>query len=152
MRVIVLVGLPGSGKSTWAEAQGITVLSSDGVRALLADDVANQQIHDDVFATMRYVLRKRLRLGARATILDATNLLPAHRRPWVKLAQSLGAAVEAVYFDTPVEECQRRNAARARVVPAEVIDAMAGKLRLPSKSEGFNRVAHVRPDGTVRTD
>lgn len=143
MRVIVLVGLPASGKSTWAEAQGITVLSSDAVRALLSDDETNQQIHDEVFATMRYLLRKRLRLRAPATVVDATNLLPVHRKPWIKLAKSLGAEVEAVYFDTPVEECQRRNASRARVVPAEVIAAMAARMQPPIKAEGFSRVTTV---------
>jgi predicted kinase len=131
MKVIVLVGLPGSGKSTWAEAQGITVISSDGVRQLLADDATNQRIHVEVFSTMRYLLKRRLQLGAAATIVDATNLLPVFRKPWIKIAQA--------YFDTPLEECLRRNAGRARVVPAEAIIEMAKKLRPPTKAEGFTR-------------
>lgn len=145
MRVIVLVGLPGSGKSTWAAAQGITVLSSDSIRQLLSDDAENQRIHEAVFGTMRYLLRRRLEVGAQATIVDATNLLPAHRKPWRKLAKHFGAAVEAVFFDTPLEECQRRNAGRGRVVPATVIAEMAGKLRPPTVAEGFHRVEIIYP-------
>ena len=48
-----LVGLPGSGKSTWARKQGVAVLSSDELRLLLADDESNQTIHREVFATLR---------------------------------------------------------------------------------------------------
>lgn len=139
-RVIVLVGLPGSGKSTWAEAQGTASLSSDGVRLLLSDDMENQRIHGEVFATMRYLLRKRLDLGAAVTIVDATNLLPAHRKPWIRVARERGAEIEAVYFATPVEECLRRNAARARRVPDEVIREMAAKLSPPTLKEGFGHV------------
>jgi len=144
MRVLVLVGLPGSGKSTWAEAEGITVLSSDGVRQLLSDDVNNQRIHQEVFSTLRYLLKRRLQVGAAATIIDATNLLPAHRKPWITVAKSLGASVEAIYFDTPLEECQRRNAKRSRVVPPEAIAAMSAKLRPPSLREGFHRVQVIK--------
>ena len=59
-RLILLVGLPGSGKSTWAREQGVAVVSSDDVRWLLSDDAANQNIHGAVFATVRYLLRNRL--------------------------------------------------------------------------------------------
>ena len=143
MTVLVLVGLPGSGKSTWAAAQPITVLSSDTIRQLLAGDATNQQIHKEVFRTLRFLLRRRLELGAPATIIDATNLLPIHRKPFIKLAHSLGADAEAVYFDTPLEECLRRNATRSRVVPPEVITALAAKLRPPTPAEGFTKIHHI---------
>ncbi|MBY0506902.1 MAG: AAA family ATPase [Bryobacteraceae bacterium] len=140
MTVWVLVGLPGSGKSTWAASQGITILSSDAVRVLLSDDVQNQRIHAEVFGTMRYLLRRRLALGAASTIIDATSLQAAHRKPWIKLAKAAGATVNAIYFATPLEECLRRNAARERQVPAEVIREMSAKLRPPAVREGFDLI------------
>lgn len=143
-KVVVLVGLPGSGKSTWAAAQQKTVLSSDAIRLLLSGDEANQAIHARVFATMRFLLRQRLELGARVTILDATHLARRWRAPWLKLAAKYGATAEAVYFDIPVEECLRRNRERARVVPEAAIREMASKLELPAKAEGFARVRTIR--------
>lgn len=142
--MIVLVGLPGSGKSTWADAQKKTVLSSDALRLLLSGDEKNQAIHARVFATMRFLLRQRLDLGARVTILDATHLARKWRKPWLKLAAPYGATVEAVYFETPLETCLRRNRQRARVVPEAAIREMAAKLQAPSKAEGFARVRTIR--------
>ena len=49
-RIVVLVGLPGSGKSTYLERLGVTPLSSDAIRQLLADDATDQTIHARVFA------------------------------------------------------------------------------------------------------
>ena len=143
-KVIVLVGLPGSGKSTWAAEQGQTVLSSDAVRLLLSGDETNQAIHARVFSTMRFLLRQRLELGAGVTILDATHLARKWRKPWIQLAAKYGAPVEAVYFDIGVEECLRRNRLRSRVVPEAAIREMAAKLQIPAKSEGFARVRTIR--------
>ena len=75
-RIVVLVGLPGSGKSTYLERLGVTALSSDGVRGLLADDVTDQSIHREVFATVRYLLRRRLAL-ARPTSPTSSGSAPA---------------------------------------------------------------------------
>jgi predicted kinase len=145
-RLIVLVGLPGSGKSHWASHQGPTVLSSDEIRRLLSDDPNNQSINGSVFATLRYLLRRRLELQAPVTYIDATNLTPKERRPYIVTAQMYGGTAEAVYFDTPPEECKRRNRGRDRVVPDEVIDSMAARLRVPTQDEGFTRVTVISPD------
>ena len=60
-RILLLVGLPGSGKSTWVSGKS-GVLSSDALRELLADDPANQTIHPLVFRVMRDLLKHRLEL------------------------------------------------------------------------------------------
>ena len=73
-RIVVLVGLPGSGKSTYLERLGVTALASDAVRGLLADDQTDQSIHIEVFATLRYLLRRRLALERPVTYVDATHL------------------------------------------------------------------------------
>jgi predicted kinase len=142
-RVLVLVGLPGSGKSTWAERRGVTPLSSDAIRHLLADDATDQTIHRRVFLTLRFLLRQRLAIGRPVNCIDATSLTPAERAPYIAMARRYGCDVEAVFFDIPLEVCRERNRRRSRVVPDEALEAMAAKLVPPRPEEGFSKITVV---------
>ncbi|HEY6418271.1 MAG TPA: ATP-binding protein [Candidatus Binataceae bacterium] len=139
----MLVGLPGSGKSTYVERLGAPSLASDEIRRLLIDDPANQDIHRRVFGVLRELLRHRLELRRPITYIDATNLTAYERRPYIALAEAHDCEVEAVFFDVPIEECQRRNRARSRNVPDGAIAEMAKRLTPPSTEEGFSRVIVV---------
>ena len=143
MRMVVLAGLPGSGKSTYVERLGAPALSSDRIRGLLADDETDQTIHDRVFQTVRYLLRQRLELGRPVTYIDATNLTPEDRRPFLEMGRAHGCEVEAVFFDVPLAVCRERNARRRRVVPEEALAKMAAKLVPPALEEGFARVTVI---------
>jgi predicted kinase len=143
-RVVVLVGLPGSGKSTHLERIGAPALSSDAVRGLLADDPSDQSIHPRVFATLRYLLRHRLAIGRPVTYIDATNLTRSERRAYIRIAELYGCDTEAIFFDVPVEVCLERNLRRNRVVPEEAVRKMAAKMAPPRREEGFSRVTVVR--------
>jgi predicted kinase len=144
-KIIVMVGLPGCGKSTWLEQRGITPLSSDYMRHLLADDMTIQTIHARVFQSLRYLLRHRLAIGRPESYVDATHLTPDERRPYIQIAHWYGADAEAVYFDVPLEVCQARNRARKRVVPEDAMVMLSAKLMPPCLEEGFARVTVVRP-------
>jgi predicted kinase len=143
-KLILLVGLPGSGKSTWAAREKLPVLSSDELRRILADDPTDQSIHARVFSVLRSLIKHRLELKRPITCVDATNLTPKERRPYLALARRHDAIIEAVFFNTPIAECQRRNRLRQRIVPREAIETMARKLVPPARSEGFSRVVLVR--------
>lgn len=138
-----MVGLPGSGKSTWLAQRDINALSSDQVRLLLSDDTTNQSIHGQVFATIRYLLRQRLAVRCSVTYIDATNLTRAERAPYVRIAEWYGCDIEAIFFNVPVDECLRRNATRSRIVPPEAIRSMSAKLEVPELSEGFTHIETV---------
>lgn len=140
---MVLVGLPGSGKSTWLERQGIAGISSDWIRQVLADDATNQTIHARVFLTMRYLLRHRLAIGRQVSYVDATHLTPEERRPYIQIGRWYGCDVEALYFDVPLEICRERNVQRDRVVPDDALARLAAKLTPPNVAEGFARVTVV---------
>lgn len=142
--IVLLVGLPGSGKSTWAARQGYAVLSSDEIRYLLSDDATNQTIHRRVFALLRHLVRQRLDLQRPVTFIDSTHVTPKDRRPYLRLADLHDADVEAVFFDVPVEVCLERNRGRARQVPEDAILDMARRFRPPSVEEGFHRIRVVR--------
>ncbi len=142
--VILAVGLPASGKSTWFRRHGIRPLSSDFLRVLLLDDETDQSRQDLVFSALRYLLRARLLAGRSPTYVDATNLTRKERRPYFRMAQAFGCEAEALFFDVPLEECLRRNRRRLRRVPEEAILRMARRLRPPTLAEGFRKITVVR--------
>ena len=142
--VVLSIGLPGSGKSTWFKRHSILPLSSDMVRILLFDDVTEQRYQDLVFSTLRSMLRARLLAKRPWNYVDATNLSPHERRSWVKLAHDFGYEAHAVFFDVPAEVCMERNKRRERNVPEDVMRRMAGKLRPPKFEEGFAKITVVR--------
>jgi predicted kinase len=142
--IILTVGLPGSGKSTYLAGLNAHPISSDAIRLQLADDETDQTIHARVFATMRYLLKQRIALQRSITYIDATNLTRRDRRPFIALAHKHGCAIEALFFDIPLAVCKARNSSRTRLVPSHVLDQMAAKLVPPSLEEGFSRIEVVQ--------
>jgi predicted kinase len=142
--VILAIGLPGSGKSSWFKRNNITPLSSDTLRMLLFDDAQEQRFQDLVFSNLRSMLKARLIARRPLNYVDATNLTPHERHNWIKLAKDYGYEVQAVYFDVPVEVCLERNRRRDRMVDEDIMRKMAAKMKAPTFEEGFSKVTVVR--------
>jgi predicted kinase len=147
--VVLTIGLPGSGKTTWYKRRGVQPLSSDMLRTILFDDITDQRYQGLVFSTLRSLLRARLIAKMPWNYVDATNLSPHERRQWIKMAKSFGYEVHAVFFDVPLEVCLERNSKRDRQVTDEVMRSMADRLKPPVFKEGFDKITVVRVKGAT---
>ena len=99
--VVLAIGLPGSGKTTWYKRRGVTPLSSDLLRTILFDDITDQRYSGLVFSTLRSLLRARLIAKMPWNYVDATNLSAHERRQWIKMAKSFGYEAQAVFLRRP---------------------------------------------------
>ena len=150
LSLVVLVGVTGSGKSTFARMhfKPTEVISSDFCRGLVADDENDQSATPDAFDVLRFIVGKRLAAG-RLTVVDATNVQPDARRDLVALAREHDVLPAAIVLDVPEKLCAERNAARPdRAFGAHVIRRQHGQLRRGLKGlrrEGF-RTVHVLHD------
>jgi predicted kinase len=142
--VVLAIGLPGSGKTTWFRRRGVTPLSSDLLRNILFDDVEEQRYQGLVFSTLRSLLRARLIAHMPWNYVDATNLSIHERRQWIKMSKSFGYEVQAVFFDVSLDVCLERNSKRDRSVSEDVMRKMAEKLKPPVFEEGFEKITVVR--------
>src|SRR5260221_459129 len=142
--VVLAIGLPGSGKSSWFKRHNVVPLSTDMVRSLLFDDVREQRFQDLVFSNLRSMLKARLIAKRPTNYVDATNLTPQERQHWIKLAKDYQYEVHAVFFDVPLDVCIERHERRDRVVPEDVMPRMPAKLKPPAFTEGFAKITVVR--------
>src|SRR5881409_2207723 len=110
---VVLVGVSGSGKSTFARRhfRPTEVLSSDYCRGLVSDDENSQDATKDAFELLHYIARKRLAAG-RLTVVDATNVQPEARKPLVALAREYHCLPVAIVLNVPEKTCHERNRVR----------------------------------------
>lgn len=116
--LVVLVGPSGAGKSTFAQRHfgPSEVLSSDGFRAVVADDPEDQRATDDAFELLHHALRLRLRRG-RLCVIDATNVEAWARRLLLDEARRFRRPAIAIVFELPLDVCLERNARRPRPRP-----------------------------------
>jgi protein phosphatase len=121
--LVLLIGPSGAGKSTFARAhfKPTEIISSDALRAMLADDASNQDASAEAFRILALLVNGRLKRRL-TTVVDATNLRAASRSQFRKLAARYGIPIVAVAFDLPLELFAAHNDRRPdRVVDSEVL-------------------------------
>jgi len=135
--LIIPVGLPGSGKSSFADTlNGIEIISPDEIRLEVYDGYPSELIREKEEEVWR-VAYKRLENSNENVYFDATNLTIARRKV---LLQKKPGKSKAIFFNVPVNICLKRNKKRDKIIPRKVIIAMADKLEEPSFEEGFDLV------------
>lgn len=148
IRMEVLIGPPGCGKSTWCKQHRPpeAVHNLDTYRLWLTGDADDQTKNRDAVEWQERDMHQRLRNG-QLVVIDATSTVARFRAADLATAARFGYRARAVVFRTPLAVCLARNASRDRVVPADVIqrkwvDTMAltaGTLY----AEGFADVVEV---------
>lgn len=145
-KLFVLCGLPGSGKSTWAESNkdklNAVVQSSDNIREQLGD-INDQSQNELVFNILHKRIKEDL-LNGKNVILDATNLNRRRRIHFLSNElRDIPCEKICVLFATPFEICKRNNANRDRKVPEHVISYMYKNFEVPCYSEKWDDIQIV---------
>lgn len=134
MRFIICKGLPASGKSTYAKEQcaldkDLIRVNKDDLREMFKVEFSYNS-ERAVFATERAIAKTVLAAG-KSIIVDDTNFREDHFNYWINLAKEFNIEPEVVFFDTPVDECIRRDKKREKSVGAVVIRGMYNQYLKP---------------------
>jgi protein phosphatase len=154
--LILLIGVAASGKSTFAARHfaPTEIISSDAIRALIADDPHAQTATDDAFDLLHRLLAMRLRRG-RLTVVDATNVEAWARAELLAVARRHRRPSVAIVLDLPLPVALGRNLERPMPRPPAtairrqhrwLTDSLAG---LPD--EGYDAVHHLRTAAEIDT-
>lgn len=138
----LMCGLPGSGKSTYAEMlekeKNCIIHSSDKIREELGD-VNDQSKNTEVFEILHKRIKNDLQNG-KSVCYDATSLNRRRRVHFLREIKNIPCKKICVLVATPYEECLKQNMSRSRQVPVEVMDRMYKSFQMPCIYEGWDEV------------
>ena len=153
--LVLMVGPSGAGKSTFAAERfrPTEIVSSDALRAMLADDPADQDASAEAFRILAILANGRLKRRL-LTVIDATNLRAASRQRFRQMAARYGIPTVAVAFDLPAELFAVHNEKRPdRVVDAEVLADQTERMReamTDLRAEDYAALYVIRDAGSAR--
>jgi len=149
--LFIMVGISGSGKSTYAKAielqlkqkgSEVGIVSTDEIRGeICGGNQSDQSKNSEVFKIAHSRIEEILSLGVNV-IFDATNLARDDRKIPIKIARENGAKVVAIVLNTPLTVSIERNRTRERVVPTPVIWRQQGRFHSPTPDE-VDEVLHI---------
>lgn len=146
----IMVGLPGSGKSTKAsemleKRNNIVLISTDDIREEFGD-INDQSKNNEVYDLYYKRAETALKEG-KSVILDATNTTVKSRRVAIERLRKYVKGIVAHYFNVSYEVCLYRNNTRDRNVPENVITRMYKALQIPTYAEGFTSILFYNEQG-----
>lgn len=153
--LVMLIGLPGSGKSFVAQQlqchyPGSPLIATDQIRAQLFGDEAIQgtwlRVWREVESQFRSAVTQIQQQHSPLAIYDATNVVRRQRKDAIQLARITGFNhLTGYWLDPPLETCLQRNRQRHRRVPEAIIWKMHRQLTdaPPSLTDGLDRLIHT---------
>lgn len=151
-KLSLVIGLTGSGKSTFAETLEGKHIHIDEIRKSLTGTYAtegneNQLVTDVAKRTVYHYLQQ----GARV-IVDASLLSAKHRKEYIKIAEKVGVPVEVFWIDTEFETNVARLLERNKAVPADrridlqYLYKQTGYFDMPVCEEGIDTIIRISED------
>jgi predicted kinase len=131
--LVLTIGLPRSGKSSWAVRTGFPVVNPDSIRYALHGQRFLWEAEPMVWTMARYMVRSLFLTGHRIVILDATNIKVHRREEW----QSEQWETYYKQFKTPAEECIRRALALEDQYIVPIIERMAAEFEPLTEEEAW---------------
>lgn len=148
----ILVGVPGSGKSTWLEKNKTATtapVSTDNIIEFLGGlyGFTYNEIFSETIRFADMVMVKRMLWNAEQgndLVIDRTNMSRKSRQQFIKKLSKYGYTFECVVFPTPEpEEWKRRLNRPGKTIPQEAIDRMIALYEEPTEDEGFNKITFM---------
>ena len=142
-KLIILVGIPGCGKTTYANKflrkKNTFVLSSDTIRKQVFGDENAQYNNKLIFSILFKRARSKLKQGMNV-VIDATNISSATRKETLAYFSDLDLQKIATVINAPIEVCISRDQKRTRSVGEEGVMKLAGRYEPPTLEEGFDEI------------
>lgn len=149
---VMLVGLPGSGKTEFGKSlnSDFVIYSSDAIRKEMFGNEEIQEKNNEVFAELHKRVKNRL-IDGKSVVYDATNISSKRRRAFLSEISNIDCSKVCIVIATTIEKCKESNNGRDRKVPEYVIDRMYYNFEFPGCFEGWDNILlHYRKDDNYK--